>query len=405
MNTDGAGSKDGYTPMGGGPNERTLFEIYLRPWRDYALSGGRGVMVSHNMIDWVPAHANHRMVTDTLRNRFGFLNGYVGSDNSNVEALAFDYVGFADNASDAAVLAMETGIDQDMPGAAFLEADKLVEQGLLSNDTLDRAVSNILTKKFAMRLFDNPTIDPSMAKNVNADAHRAVAREAARQGIVLLKNDQKVLPVARTSIKSVAVVGPFGDGPSAEKAMLGGYSAGPGANNRATITIHEALVAQGITSTYVQGASAGRGGPPDPTGSNGLSAAVAASHDADLTVVVVGTASCGCCDNCGNGEVGDRSSLDLEGTQLELVSAIANASAKSADHKFIVVLVHGRPVTWGQDNTLLDSVPTLFAAWRPGEEGGNAIVDLIFGDANPSGKLAQAWPRSAGHIHGPSNPW
>jgi len=83
----GAGLKDGYTPMGGGPSLRTTFELYLRPWRDYGMAGGRGVMAAHNMIDWVPCHANKRMLTDTLRNRFGFRNGYIGSDNTNVEGL------------------------------------------------------------------------------------------------------------------------------------------------------------------------------------------------------------------------------------------------------------------------------------------------------------------------------
>jgi beta-glucosidase len=133
----------------------------------------------------------------------------------------------------------------------------------------------------------------------------------------------------------------------------------------------------------------------------GIPAAVAAAASADLTVVVVGTASCGCCGRCGNGEAGDRNSLDLEGEQLALVEAVLNATKK----KVVVVLVHGRPVSFGTDNRPLGAIPALLAAWRPGEEGGNAIADIIFGDANPSGKLAQAWPRSAGYIHSPSNPW
>ena len=98
----GAGPKDGYTPFGGGPNERTLFETYLRPWRDYAQAGGRGVMASHNMIDWVPVHGSRRMLTDVLREQFGFAGGYIGSDNTNVEGLSSYFAGFADNASDAA---------------------------------------------------------------------------------------------------------------------------------------------------------------------------------------------------------------------------------------------------------------------------------------------------------------
>ena len=296
---------------------------------------------------------------------------------------------------------MEAGVDQDMPGAAFLDAERLVQTGKLSNDTLDRAAGNVLAKKFAMRLFDAPYVDPAMASNVNNPAHRAVARRAAAEGAVLLKNNG-TLPVRKASLNRIALVGPFGDDSGS---MLGGYSASAGPNNRVTVTIAGALEQRGISTTVVQGASAGRGGPGEPSGVNSLDAAIKASKTADLTIVAVGTVSCSCCDRCGNGEVGDRASLDLEGSQFELVSAIANISSSDPNHRFVVVLIHGRPVSWGPDNVLLDSIPALLAAWRPGEEGGNAILDILLGDANPSGKLAQAWPRSAGHIHGPANPW
>lgn len=255
-----------------------------------------------------------------------------------------------------------------------------------------------------MRLFDSPSIDPAMAANVNAPSHVQVAKEAAIQGTVLLKNTQGVLPVTESQINSVALIGPFADNPTAQ---LGGYSSGDGQNGRKVVTIADALEDRFSASkiTKVQGASGGRGGPGEPPPSEGIQAAVAASEAADLTVVVVGTMACGCCDRCGNGEVGDRASLDLEGSQQSLVAAIANISTHKPNHAWVVVLIHGRPVSWGEGNELLDSIPALLAAWRPGEQGGPAIVDLIFGDANPSAKLAQAWPRSAGHIHGPSNPW
>lgn len=404
----GAGPKDGYTPMGGGPNLRTVFEIYLRPWRDYAQAGGRGVMASHNMIDWIPCHANRKMLTDTLRNRFGLLNGYIGSDNTNIEGLSGYFRGFAANNSDAAVIAMRAGVDQDMPGGTFIQADMLVENGKLDNATLDRAVSNILAKKFASGLFDHPTLDPSMAANVNAPTHRKAAREAAIQGTVLLKNDGGLLPLQASKLNNIAVVGPFADD---VQAMHGGYSPGPigpppyskeaqSAPGRAvvSVTVAGALKARGFNITLVQGSDGGRGGPAAPKG--GIGAAVEAAKGADFTVVVTGATSCSCCGKCGNGEAGDRQDLTMEGDQLELISAISNTTSK-----FVVVLIHGRPLSFGPNNAILDQIPALLAAWRPGEEGGNAVADLLFGDAVPSGRLAQAWPLSAGYIHGPSNPW
>lgn len=398
----GAGPKDGYTPMGGGPSIRTLFEIYLRPWRDFALSGGRGVMAAHNMIDWVPCHANRKMLTDTLRNRFGLRNGYIGSDNTNVEGLSNYFQGYAASADDGAAIAMAAGVDQDMPGAAFMHADKLVQQSTIANATLDRAVGNILRKKFAARLFDNPELDPAMASNVGSAAHRAVARDAATQGTVLLKNaGNKYLPLHQASVKTVAVVGPFGFGDDAKTAMLGGYSA---ANPGVVVTVADAMEARGLKVTTVQGSDGGVAGPGIPKAGADIPAAVAAAEAADFTVVVVGTMACGCCGRCGNGEAGDRNDLDLEGQQLELVAAITNSSNRTGK-KAVVVLVHGRPASFGPGNQILNGINALFAAWRPGIEGGNAVADLIFGDANPSGKLAQAWPRSAGYIHSPSNPW
>lgn len=283
-----------------------------------------------------------------------------------------------------------------------MKADKYVQDGRLANDTLDRAVGNILAKKFAMRLFDSPTLDPAMAANINSDSHRRAAREAAIQGCVLLKNDGGMLPVSTTAVKKVTVVGPFAD---SGMAQLGGYSSGEG-GGRITVTVAGALSARpGLSVSVIQGSDGGRGGPATPRAGQDINAAVAASETADFTVVVVGTMACGCCDQCGNGELGDRASLDMEGQQSELIAAIANISTSKPGHKWAVVLIHGRPVSWGPDNTLLDKVPALLAAWRPGQEGGGAVVDILFGDANPSGKLAQAWPRSAGHIHGPSNPW
>jgi beta-glucosidase len=293
-----------------------------------------------------------------------------------------------------------------MPGASFLAitADDL-STGRIDSDALDRAVSNILRKKFASRLFDRPA-DTSMVHEIDSPEHRATARFAAEQGCVLLQNQNKTLPLDKTAVKKIAVVGPFGDGATAQTAMLGGYSPGGVPRGGPVVTIAAAFKARGFETSFTAGVSGGVGAPA--VKDEDLPAAVAAAAAADVAVVAIGTMACGCCKRCGNGEVGDRMSLEPEGRQLELLAAVLNAT-KGSKTKVVAVLIHGRPVSFGTGapdfSSSLDELPALMAAWRPGEEGGAAIVNLLLGDANPSGKLTQAWQRSAGYIHTPTSPW
>lgn len=418
----GAGGKDGYAPFGGGLSPRTLFETYLRPWRDFALHGGRGVMASHNLVDWVPMHANGPLLNGVLRGRFGLgQSGYVGSDNTNVEGLATYFEGFATDAADAARMAMEAGVDQDMPGGAYLsEVPKLVASGELPVATLDRAVGSILTKKFAARLFDREP-DASLADQIDAEEHRALARVAAEEGSVLLSNRAAALPLDLGALQRVAVLGPFADGDGARTAMMGGYSPGQPAAGVTTVADawreRAAQSTGGLTVDVGVGCGGGVGGPT--ASGEDFEHAIELAEAADAVVVVIGTAACGCCVRCGNGEVGDRMALEPEGRQLELLSAVANASAAAAARRggsrapVIAVLVHGRPLGFGAGlgshgdglPDALDGVDGLLAAWRPGEAGGEAIVRLLLGEANPSAKLAQAWQRHAGYLHSPTSPW
>lgn len=377
----GAGGRDGFTPFGGGVSERTLFEVYLRPWRDVMQqAGGRGVMAAHNMIDWLPCHANKRMLTDTLRNRFGLGDGYIGSDCGNVEALMNSFTGFSFDGMDGAVQAAEAGVDQDMPGGLFLNLDQAVSSGTLSNATFDRAVANVLRKKFASGLFDYPMTPESAAANINSPAHRALALQAAREGTILLRNEGKALPVQASTVKKVAVIGPFGGCPAGQNgtsckakiAMLGGYTAGLGDELRIrVVSVAEAFADRGFDVTFEQGSDGGVFGPAAAD----QGAAVAAAVDSDLAVVVLGTMACTCCGKCANGEAGDRDSeFDPEGDQLALLTAVLKATARSKT-KVVVVLIHGRPVTFGGaagDRVLMGGagvpgVDALLSAWRPGE--------------------------------------
>lgn len=219
------------------------------------------------------------------------------------------------------------------------------------------------------------------------------------------------LPADMSSVKSVAVIGQLGGcgaanstACTAKVSMLGGYTAGriTGAGIQ-VVSVEEAFRARGFNTTWVEGVSATNGQTVENAAA-GIASAVAAVIAADLSVVTVGCVGCTCCNRCGCGEAGDRQDFDLEGQQLAMLSAVLNASAVHSK-QIAVVAICGRPVTFGEGNAILDRVPALISAFRPGEEGGNAIVDLITGEYNPSGRLAQNWLRSVGQIYSPANPW
>ena len=272
--------------------------------------------------------------------------------------------------------------------------------------------------------------DPTLAPSIDAPESRELARTAAEEGSVLLLNDGS-LPLDPARVRSIAVVGPFGDGEAAERAMLGGYS--PGQPAKGTVTVAEGLRRRGFDVSVAVGCGAGVGGPSVTPAD--FDAAVALASKADAVVVALGTTSCGCCVRCGNGEAGDRMSLEPEGKQLALLGAVVKA-AKPRNTPVIVVLVHGRPMSFQGDGgnggngggdagngggnggyggggggsgavgaNALAGVNAMLSTWRPGEEGGSAIANLLLGDTNPSGRLAQAWQRSAGYIHSPTSPW
>lgn len=293
----------------------------------------------------------------------------------------------------------------------------LLAAGTIAEADVDRAVGNVLRKKFASGLFDAPFAGVDAA-GVNPPAHVALARRAAAASTVLLINENKTLPIREAEVKArrVVVVGPFGDGDDARTAMLGGYTPGIPTQTRVA-TLVEALRARGFGDVqYVMGSGGGRDGPPSQ-GDAGLAAAAAAVHNASLVLVAVGTVSCSCCARCGNGEVGDRSSLDFEDRQLELLSTVlAAARASPAQPAVVTVVISGRPVTFGPPslmadgraplfNPVLEAMPALLHAGRPGEQGAAGILDVVFGVVNPSARLAQAWVRSAGYLNGPSSPW
>lgn len=368
-------------------SNRTLHEVYLRPWMALGSAGVRCAMASHNTVADVPAHANGPLL-DELRNSFGFGTGVVLSDCDDIGAIQ-DFR-MASDGTHAAALALAAGVDWDLQCGTDPEKwsyNKLPEAlaaGLVSEADLDRSAARVLTQKFATQLFDGrATVPTDRVGILDSPQHRAIAYQAAAQGIVMLQNTHSALPMPDLAKRKVALFGPIAKD---ESSMIGSYSLA-GAE---VITVDKALDKAGVQYQYMEGC---HGSGPPGSGCN-LATAISLAEASDMSLLVLGDGQGQC------GEWGDRDSLDLAGGQLQLLEAVANVSKTT-----IVVLIHGRPQTFGLGNSILSQVDALFAGWRPGEEGGTAIVDLLMGHQVPSGKLVQSWPRTVGHVHSGSSPW
>ena len=377
---------------------RELFSDYLPPFQQAVEAGVGTLMTSYNSIDGVPSTCNRFLLTDVLRRQWGF-NGFVYSDLLSIEGITGARV--ARNNKEAAALALKAGLDMDLGGNAFgKHLKQALEEGLIVQADLDRAVANVLRLKFRMGLFENPYVSPEKARRlVRSQAHRQLARELAREGVVLLKNEG-VLPLSK-SIGHLAVIGPNAD---TMYNQLGDYTAPQ--ERSAIITVLDGIrQAVGTTTkvTYVKGCAV-----RDTTQSD-IPAAVAAARAADAVVLVVGGSSArdfktkyistGAATvsedapvladmDCGEGF--DRSTLRLLGNQEALMEAVA-ATGKP----LVVIYIQGRPLNM---NLASRKAQALLTAWYPGEQGGAALADVLFGDYNPAGRLPVSVPRSEGQL-------
>lgn len=392
-------------------SNRTLHDLYMKPWRGFAKAGGRGTMPSHNTIFDVPSHANSWLVNTLYRETLGFGDGVTVSDCNDIGALE-DY-GLATNAMERAALGLIGGVDMDLmcgdnnASWSYNSLQDALSAGLVTEAQIETSARRVLGHKFAAGLFDSPMTDPTRVAVLNSPEHQRLAREAAQQGSVLLINEGQTLPLSSSGIKSVAVIGPNGgcsgqpgtgtgpatDGCQARTNVLGSYTQVSAFVN--VSTVHEALTqsawasAGGVSVTYSQGAEI------DSDDMSQIPAAVAAAQAADVAVVVVGDSLSSC------GEWGDRDNLDLPGSQMQLLDALASSVATP----IVVVLIHGRPATFGPGNTLLANISALVSTFRPGQMGALAIVDLLTGAINPSGRLGQNWPRFVGQVNSGGSPW
>lgn len=376
-----------------GPRE--LRQAFLPPFHRAIDAGALSVMTSYNSLDGVPCTSNRQLLTDVLRGNWQFGRGIVVSDLFSIDGLKGTYHTAA-SYQEAAIQALLAGVDVDLGGNCYHALIEAVKNGKLKEAALDQAVKRVLRLKFEMGLFENPYVN---AKTAQSEVHTAaavtVARQVALESITLLKNDG-ILPLSKD--KKVAVIGPNADN---VYNMLGDYTA-PQPDGK-VITVYQGIKAilGEARCSYVKGCAI-----RDTTESD-IQAAVDAATGADVVIAVVGGSSArdfktsyedtGAASaeqqtvsdmECGEGF--DRATLDLLGRQMELLEAL-----KKTGKPLIVVYIEGRPLN---KNWAADNANALLTAYYPGEQGGNAIAEVLFGDYNPAGRLPVSVPRHVGQL-------
>jgi beta-glucosidase len=377
--------------------ERILREELFAPFEAVVRDGKIGsVMASYNEINGIPSHVNPWLLQELLREEWGF-DGFVVSDGWGVDDLyRLHFV--ASGEADAAEKAFSSGVEVEL-GHCFRHLEESVRAGRVPEDALDAAVAKVLGIKFRLGLFEKPFVDEDSTVTVtNCAEHKALALEAAHKSIILLKNEGGLLPLDKSNLRSIAVIGP-----NAAPIRLGGYSGNPGCG----ISVLEGIlqkVGQGIEVFYAEGCgitqSKNDAGqmwhddailPPDPQHDMAqIADAVQVAEKADVTLLVLGDNEQTCREGWSVNHLGDRDSLDLPGRQEELLRAIV-----ATGRPVILLLINGRPASI---NFAVENVPAILEGWYLGQAAGTAVADVLFGDVNPSGKLPITFPRSVGQL-------
>ena len=383
-------------PQGGinlGPSvvgERDMRSLHLPPFENAVKNANvYSIMPSYSEIDGIPAHANSWLLTDVLKKEWGF-EGYVFSDAVGIQMLEF-YQKVSDNKKTTARMALTAGVDLEFPAVhAYGELISMVENNEIEESLIDEAARRILLVKFKAGLFDRQYKAPEdLSKVLHTPEHITHARKMAEESIVLLKNDN-ILPLDINKIKSVAVIGP-----NADQVQFGDYTVTN--DNKYGVTPLQGiknLAGEKITVTYAKGCDI------TDLSKEGFDEAIRTAEESDVIIAFLGGTSIiysgvgwGNQNNtaiytCGEGL--DRTELDHPGVQPELLRALY-----STGKPLILVMVHGRPYTIAWEK---EYIPAILDAWYPGEQGGNAIADILFGNVNPSGRLPMSVPQSVGHI-------
>jgi beta-glucosidase len=364
-------------------SERSLRENYLVPWVSAFNAGALGVMAGYPEIDDIPEHSSEKWNTDVLRHELGF-QGIVVSEGGGFDSLIYEDV--APNQKIAGAIALRSGVDMDITyePAYMGPLIESVKDGTIPGWLVDRAVRRVLELKFRLGLFEHPYVDLAHAQDVvHSQEHQELSLQAARESIVLLKNDHELLPLKK-DLGTIAVIGPDADDGWSE---LGDYS--PQAVPQKITTILDGIKRKVSAPTkvlYAKGCDV-IGGKQDFT------QALQAVRRADIAVVVLGENPRNAGKDDGpatDGEGYDVASFDLTGYQEDLVKAV-----QGTGKPVVLVLVNGRPLSirWEAEH-----IPAILEAWEPGERGGEAVADALFGDYNPSGRLAITIPRSSGQL-------
>ncbi len=364
-------------------SERTLREVFLPPWEaGIRTAGALGVMATYPAIDGVPTHASPKILTRILRDELNF-QGLVLSEGGGIGTLVYE--GLAEDQKRAGQLALRAGVDVGISyeSGYMLDLVASVREGRVEEALVDRAVRRILLQKMRLGLFENPCADPARAERVVHSAeHQALSLRAAREAVTLLKNEGGVLPL-RKDLGSIAVIGPNADD---ARNQLGDYVAEVVPQEVETVLAGVSkAVSPRTTVTYVKGCEILGDGLDE------VEKARSAAAAADAVVLVVGENNWQKPDKQGtSGEGYDAATLELTGMQERLVEAVAAAGKPT-----VLVLVSTRALAIG---AAAGRVPAVVEAWACGEKGGTAVAEVLFGDVNPSGKLAVSFPRHAGQL-------
>ncbi len=347
-------------------SERVLWDTYLPPFKAALDAGVATFMTSFNELDGVPATGNEHLLTEILRDQWGFM-GFVVTDYTSINEMIPH--GVAADEAEAGLLAVKAGVDMDMQGAVFYDhLAEQVESGGVAMGQVNEAVRRILRMKYALGLFDDPyrySDTDRESENILTEANREAARRIARESFVLLKNADNVLPLSPESGR-ILLTGPLAD---SQEDMLGAWHGdGRAADVVTLLTGMQEAVGDGAQVNYV----------PD------MSEAVRAARRADVIVVAAGE------DWEMSGEAASRADIGLPGEQAAMIRELA-ATGKPV----VVILFNGRPLAIpGVDST----ATAILEAWYPGTETGHALADVLFGDHNPGGRLPMTFPRSVGQV-------
>jgi len=388
--------------------ERELREVYLLPFETAVRQANlQSVMNGYNELDGIPCAANELLLTKILREEWGF-DGVVVADYFAIDMLQNAHQ-VTDNPVDSAVRALSAGLDVELPNTnCYGEPLKqALQNGLIEEALIDRSVARLLRQKFELGLFENPFIDAEVVE-FDTPAERALAREIAQKSIILLKNEGDLLPLPKT-LNKIAVIGPQANSTRhlvgdyayichIESLMadrgnaLGGMSMPVPEKmevDTAFVQMNTILHALGEKVSAETELIFAPGCEVLGEDTSGFDEAIVAAQQADVALVMLGGKS-GLTDDCTCGEARDRSDLNLTGVQQALLEAVAATGTP-----VVLVLVNGRPlsIVWAADN-----IPAIVEAWLPGEEGAEAVADVLFGDFNPGGKLPITVPRHVGQV-------